>query len=407
MSGLLLDTRADDEQRDTPRPSARRRAPDDHQRHPRLLEDRGRPAGARGRALRPARLRRGRARRRRARARRRRASSSPSDRRRLPGGDRRRRRPAPADRPQPPANAVKFTEAGEVVLTVDGPRRVSRRPPATLAARDRGPRHGHRHPAGPMDRLFQSFSQADASHHAALRRHRARAGDQRRLVELDGRRARRRECGIAGEGSTFRFHDRRPAATAADAAPAARRRRSRPGRPRVLVVDDNATNRADPRPPAARWGMESRRPRSPAEALDGPRRAIRSTSRCLTCGCRRWTACACARDPPSRDADALPLVILVVARRACPGRAFAGRLIKPSRPPHSMTRFTTALGRGRAVPAAPDRPTSDTDLAPRHPLRILLAEDNAVNQKLALRLLERLGYPADVAGERRRGASPP
>ena len=44
-----------------------------------------------------------------------------------------------------------------------------------------------------------------------------------------------------------------------------------------------------------------------------------------------------------------------------------------------------------------DKPTIDAQIGKEHPLRILLAEDNAVNQKLALRILEQMGYRADVA----------
>ena len=78
---------------------------------------------------------------------------------------------------------------------------------------------------------------------------------------------------------------------------------------------------------------------------------------------------------------------------------FSAYLAKPVR---QSQLFDTLVGL-LAHDAAPRRerraakPTIDPGMAARHPLRILLAEDNVVNQKLALRLLQQMGYRADLA----------
>ena len=79
---------------------------------------------------------------------------------------------------------------------------------------------------------------------------------------------------------------------------------------------------------------------------------------------------------------------------------FAATLAKPLRQSQLFDTLVTLFAAKPAPskPARPDgKPQTDPDMATRHPLRILLAEDNLVNQKLALRLLEQMGYRADLA----------
>jgi CheY-like chemotaxis protein len=99
----------------------------------------------------------------------------------------------------------------------------------------------------------------------------------------------------------------------------------------------------------------------------------------------------------------LPLVLFSsLGRREAADSLFAATLAKPL---HQSQLFDTLVSlltqdgapRAASAPTAA-KPRMDAGMAARHPLRILLAEDNVVNQKLALRLLQQMGYRADVAG---------
>ena len=78
---------------------------------------------------------------------------------------------------------------------------------------------------------------------------------------------------------------------------------------------------------------------------------------------------------------------------------FAAGLSKPLRLSHLRDRLLETIGDQRDTSAGTVPPSHD--VGSPVPLRVLLAEDNAINQKVALRLLERLGYGADVVGDGR------
>jgi CheY-like chemotaxis protein len=79
---------------------------------------------------------------------------------------------------------------------------------------------------------------------------------------------------------------------------------------------------------------------------------------------------------------------------------FVARLHKPLKPSQLFDAmvgiFSTSVAGEKVQPSA-EKPHFDPEMGKRHPLRILLAEDNLVNQKVALRILEQSGYRADVA----------
>ena len=99
---------------------------------------------------------------------------------------------------------------------------------------------------------------------------------------------------------------------------------------------------------------------------------------------------------------ALPLVLFSsLGRREAVGNGglFNAYLGKPIHQSHLYDTLVGLFAEAAPKAAAPElaKHWLDPDMAARHPLRILLAEDNVVNQKLALRILQQMGYRADLA----------
>jgi CheY-like chemotaxis protein len=214
--------------------------------------------------------------------------------------------------------------------------------------------------------------------------------------------------GIPGEGSTFHLVVRMPVA-APDAVTPIRSKRvdaDLSGR-RVLIVDDNATNRRILVAQTAKWGMVPRETGSPSEALhwlrDGERYDIILSD--LLMPEMDGVEFASFVSEANGAVTPPPVVILSsVGVRDRDETTLAGWLAKPVKPSALHDTIATILLGGvvaqpSAVAASPTDGAGAEPLGERHPLRILLAEDNAVNQKLALRLLSQMSYGAEVAGD--------
>ncbi len=293
------------------------------------------------------------------------------------------------------SNAVKFTEAGEVVVTVR-PQGAASVELLHFTVRDTGIGLSE---AG-KSRLFKKFSQADSGTTRKYGGTGLGLAISKLLAELMGGTMWVESAG-PGTGSSFHFTLR---AARTELPPGTRRefigQQPALAGKRILVVDDNATNRRILALQTAKWGMVVQDTESPEMALQ-------------MLGAQPYDLAIIDMHMPQIDGamlarrvreagHTLPLVLFSShGRKEGTDSVFAATLAKPLRQSQLFETLVQLLAHeADAAPrpaAAPAKPRMDAGMAERHPLRILLAEDNVVNQKLALRLLQQMGYRADVA----------
>ncbi len=327
------------------------------------------------------------------------------------------------------ANAVKFTEVGEVVLTVSArPATAGDSPQVesddldTVAAEPVGAAETAGTADAPsrdielqftirdtgiglseqgMARLFQSFSQADSSTTRKYGGTGLGLAISKRLAELMGGTMLAKSEGL-GKGSSFVFTIQGPLAES----PSEKRRSFIGQQPALvgkclLVVDDNATNRKVLSLQTGKWGMVTRDTESAAKALQWLDKGEAFDLAVLDMHMPEMDGLSLAGEIRKRRTD-LPMVLFSSLGRREAGDTeglFTAYLSKPLRQSHLFDTLAGLFDDANSAKPEPTKtkPKMDPEMAARHPLRILLAEDNAVNQKLALRLLQQMGYRADLA----------
>jgi len=297
------------------------------------------------------------------------------------------------------ANAIKFTHRGEVVINVSAVAVDDRRHEILFAVRDTGIGIAE----DKLQMLFESFSQVDASTTRKYGGTGLGLAISRRLAEMMG--GRMWVESTVGAGSTFFFNISAEAAGSQLANNFLQEYAFALAGRRVLIVDDNSTNRRILVKQTLVWGMLPSAAASGIEALDFIRHGHAFDVGILDMSMPEMDGLALALEiRKHRDPLALPLVMLTSvthqrSRDDKMGQAgFAAYLNKPIKPTALLDALLHAL-RIAPIPAAARAlapPPGAAKLAVELPLNILVAEDNTVNQKVLQQLLAHLGYRADV-----------
>jgi signal transduction histidine kinase/DNA-binding response OmpR family regulator len=299
------------------------------------------------------------------------------------------------------SNAIKFTDAGDVTVTAHA---MPTDPPGNYEIRFAVSDTGIGIPADRLDRLFQSFSQVDAS---TTRRYGGTGLGLvicRRLAELLGGRI--WVDSEPGKGSRFSFtiqarqHVQVPSWGPSTTASVYTPDPQLVGK-HVLIIDDHAPSRAALKRQTEVWGVSSSIASSAEEALSWIQGGQRFDVGIVDVQMPGLGGAALAGQLRQAGADSIPLIGVTTPglSDAPHPKTFAASVTKPIK----ASRLFDALIDVLAETPAPARPPVVTKegekLADRHPLRVLVAEDNGVNQKVALAMLRHLGYRADLAGD--------
>jgi GAF domain-containing protein/DNA-binding response OmpR family regulator len=309
------------------------------------------------------------------------------------------------------SNAVKFTEKGEVVLSVSrasvpGVKSRDNLTPGIgklealrFSVKDTGIGISESH----MTRLFQSFSQADSSTTRKFGGTGLGLAISKRLAEMMGGEMHAESEGV-GSGSTFTFTIKAEPAAVAERKTARDIKGIQPTLQdkRVLIVDDNATNRRILKLQTEKWGMTPLETEHPREAIQWIQKGERFDLVITDMHMPELDGLMFTREIRKlQDEKTLPIILLTSLGRRELGADelnFSAYLTKPLKPSALYDALAGIFARNLISPKPePTKAAMDKDMAKGHPLRILLAEDNQVNQKLALRILEQMGYRADVA----------
>jgi CheY-like chemotaxis protein len=251
-----------------------------------------------------------------------------------------------------------------------------------------------------MDRLFKTFSQVDASTTRQFGGTGLGLAISKRIVELMGGRIWVEST--VGKGSTFAFEiEAQPAPGIARPTSAAKT--ALVSGHRLLVVDDNAICGRTLCQQMAAWGMVPRAVTSVTDAVALLDRGEHFDVVLVDYAIGEFDGLRLIESIQTRASSAHPALALMTVPgllRSREGGACTVATINKPIKVGTLLELLCELLQGRVATRAPAaKPPPELNEA--HPISILVAEDNPVNQRVAVLMLQRLGYRADVVGNGR------